>query len=204
MAPSSTLGFFWEHMYAQLFIKPPEPNYDFSDQTIIVTGSNGGIGLETARWFVRLGAAKVILAVRSIAKGEHAAEDIRASTKCEAAALEVWQLDLASSESVEDFAARARQLERLDVLVANAGVYLYDFEMADGNEMTITVNVINTFMLAFLLLPILRETSVRLGKEAVITFTGSFVLWLTKFPERKSEHIFQDLADEKTARMMDR
>ncbi|KAK0384552.1 hypothetical protein NLU13_8638 [Sarocladium strictum] len=59
-------------------------------------------------------------------------------------------------------------------------------------------------MLAFLLVPVLRRTSVRFGKETVVTFTGSFVHWLTAFPERRSRHIILDLADRKAARMTDR
>jgi NAD(P)-dependent dehydrogenase (short-subunit alcohol dehydrogenase family) len=185
------------------FSNPPYPKKRFDDQTIIVTGSNTGLGLEAARHFVRLGAAKVILAVRSIEKGEEAATSIAETEKREGV-VEVWKLDLGSYASVKEFAARAATLERLDIVVSNAGVYLYDFSRAEDNETTITVNVVSTFLLGILLLPKLRESSKKLGKPAVLTFVGSFVHYLTKFPEGDAERILEGLAKEEGARMVDR
>jgi retinol dehydrogenase-12 len=46
------------------FAHLPYPTKKFTGQTIIVTSSNVGLGLEAARHFVRLDAAKVIIAVR--------------------------------------------------------------------------------------------------------------------------------------------
>ena len=48
----------------QLFHRPEYPTADFSGKTIIVTGSNVGLGKEAVKHFVRLGAKKVIMAVR--------------------------------------------------------------------------------------------------------------------------------------------
>lgn len=196
--------FFRRWLYRHLFTKLPNPGRKFADQIIIVTGSNTGLGLEAARHFVRLNAAKVILAVRSVAKGEEAAASILESEK-RPDVVEVWELDLASYESTKRFASRAKkELQRLDVIVSNAGVYMYDFEMAGRDELTITVNVVNTFLMGIMLLPKLRETSVEHHKETVLTFVGSFVHHLTTFPESDAENIFQDLSNEKTARMTDR
>lgn len=199
-----------QYLKSQLRTTLPVPNKSFTGQTIIVTGSNTGMGLEAARHLVRLDAARVILAVRSTTKGEAAAASIRSSFP-ERSGLEsvvqVWPLDLASHASVRAFAARAdAELERLDVVVGNAGMYVYKsgFSLAEGDEATITVNVVSTLLLGLLLLPKLRETSVRYDKECVLTFTGSFVHLMTAFPEGKSENIFSALADEKTARMPDR
>jgi NAD(P)-dependent dehydrogenase (short-subunit alcohol dehydrogenase family) len=186
-----------------LFGSPPYPKKRFDDQTIIVTGSNTGLGLEAARHFVRLGAAKVILAVRSVEKGEEAATSIAETEKREGV-VEVWELDLGSYASVKEFAARAATLERLDIVVSNAGVYLYDFSRAEDNETTTTVNVVSTFLLGILLLPKLRESSKKLGKPAVLTFVGSFVHYMTTFPEGDAENILQGLAKEEGARMTDR
>lgn len=199
-----------QYLKSQLLTTLPVPTKSFTGQTIIVTGSNTGMGLEAARHLARLDAARVILAVRSTAKGEAAAASIRSSIPGRRdldTAVQVWPLDLASRASVLAFAARAEaELERLDVVVSNAGMYVYKsgFSLAEGDEVTITVNVVSTLLLGLLLLPKLRETSVRHGKECVLTFTGSFVHLLTDFPEGKSENIFSVLADEKTARMPDR
>lgn len=185
------------------FVHLPYPTDKFSGQTIIVTGSNVGLGLEAARHFVRLGAARVILAVRNISKGREAASLIEESTK-RPDVVDVWPLDLTSYESVKAFARRVDGLDRLDVVVENAGIMTADFNLAENNESTITVNVISTFLLAILVLPKLRESSLKYHRAAVLTFTGSFVHFLTKFPERKSESIFQNLSDPKSARMKDR
>jgi NAD(P)-dependent dehydrogenase (short-subunit alcohol dehydrogenase family) len=162
------------------------------------------MGLEAGRHFVRLGAAKVVLAVRSLARGQVAAESITRSTG-RSGVVEVWELDLASYASVEALAARAEvELERLDVVVANAALSTTDFRQAEDNEETVTVNFVSTMLLGFLLLPKLRETSVKFNKEVVLTFVGSFVHWFTAFPERKAENILMELADQKKARMEDR
>jgi NAD(P)-dependent dehydrogenase (short-subunit alcohol dehydrogenase family) len=193
-----TLRFIKSH-YTSL----PYPTKKFTGQTIIVTGSNIGMGLEAARHFVRLDAAKVILAVRALSKGESAKSSIESSEK-RTGVVEVWELELASYASVKAFAEKAKGLERLDVVVENAGMYAFEFKMAEENEKTITVNLVSQFLLGLLLLPKLRQTSVSFNKESVLTFTGSFVHLLTKFPERKAEHIFEELARKETARIGDR
>jgi retinol dehydrogenase-12 len=161
------------------------------------------MGLEAARYFVRLSAAKVIIAVRSLSKGEAAKISIEKSEN-RVDVVEVWELDLSSYASVKSFATKANTLERLDVVVGNAGMYSFDFAMAEDNERTITVNVVSTFLLALMLLPKLRETSVEFKKEVVLTFTGSFVHYMTKFPERQKKNIFDGLEIEKDANMNDR
>ncbi|KAM7194552.1 putative short-chain dehydrogenase [Naviculisporaceae sp. PSN 640] len=197
------------YLQSQLLTKLPVPTHKFTSQTIIVTGSNTGIGLEAARYFVSLGAGKVILAVRDTSKGQAALESIQQSTKCPDGLLEVWQLDLLSYESVEKFAKRAESLERLDTLVANAGVYFTQFTKVGEDEATIVVNVISHMLLAMLLLPKMRQSAVQTGTgKGVITFTGSFTHYMTEFEERKvgleGGNIFDVLADEKRAKMGER
>jgi retinol dehydrogenase-12 len=183
--------------------KLPYPTKKFTGQTIIITGSNVGMGLEAARHFVRLDAEKVILAVRTISKGETAKKSIGATTNRQGV-IEVWELDLAEYASVISFTAKAQELERLDVVIANAGMYTFDFQMAEGNERTITVNVVSTFLLSLLLIPKLRETAIMFKKTPVLSLTGSFVHFGTPFPERNNENIFQELSRRETARMDDR
>jgi retinol dehydrogenase 12 len=188
---------------SQLCVKLPVPTKQFSGQTVIVTGANVGLGLEAARHFVRLNASKVVLAVRSTSKGDAAAKSIEESTG-RAGIAEVWHLDLTSYASVKAFAERASALDRLDIVVNNAGIVVYDFELAEDNESSITVNAVSAMLLSLLLLPKLRDTSVRLKKETVLTFTGSFVHFMTDFPERKSENILKDLANQGRAQMKTR
>jgi retinol dehydrogenase-12 len=192
-------------MHAQMWAKLPYPTEKFTGQTIIVTGSNVGMGLEAARHFVRLDAEKVILAVRNIQKGEAAKKSIIESEKRPDSTVEVWELDLASYASTKAFVKRVnRDLKRLDVVVANAGIYVYEFEMAEEDESTITVNNVSTFLMGIGLLPKLRETSIAHKTQTVLTFTGSFVHYLTEFPEQKADNIFKELAEKGKARMGDR
>ncbi|KUI57218.1 Retinol dehydrogenase 12 [Cytospora mali] len=163
-------------------------------QTVIVTGSNTGLGKEAARHFTRLGAAKVVLAVRNTKAGEEARADIEASTHCAPGTLEVWHLDLGSHASVKAFAARASTgLDRVDVLCENAGIAPGTKRIVEGHESAITVNVVSTFLLALLMLPKLKETSRRLGKRSVLSIVTSEVHALCKFPEREAASIFEAL-----------
>lgn len=193
----------FEFLRSQLWVEVPVPTKRFTGQTIIVTGSNTGIGREVARHLVRLDASKVILAVRSIPKGEAAAAAIEESTGRKGVT-EVWELDLSSYDSVVRFGRRLDSLDRLDVLVNNAGVMMYNFVRAEEDDILITVNVVSTLLLSLLALPKLRETSLKFDKETVLTFTGSLGHAQAMFPERKSSHIFKDLAVEGNANVYDR
>lgn len=152
----------------------PLPTTSFSGQIIIVTGSNTGLGLEAARHFVRLDAARVILAVRSIKKGEAAKASIETSTNRKGV-IDVWQLDMSNYSSIKYFAERCVSLERLDVVVANAGVLRNTYEEAEGTEITIAVNVIGTFLLALNIFPVLRRSRQSTGKTSRLVITSSIV-----------------------------
>ncbi len=193
-------GFDGAFLKSHLAFKVPSPTKKFTGQTIIVTGSNTGMGLEAARHFVQLEATCVIIAVRNREKGEAAKTDIEKTTGCRGI-VQVWELDQCKYSSVQAFGRRAAELNRLDVVVANAGVFLFDFTTAENNETTITVNVISTLLLSALLLPKLRQTALEFEKEVVLTFTGSFTHAMTSFDERTAENIFTRLADEKLSQM---
>ncbi|KAH8742498.1 hypothetical protein F5883DRAFT_656639 [Diaporthe sp. PMI_573] len=138
------LNFLITFFYNQ-FRRLPKPEKKFTGKTVIVTGANVGLGLEAARYFVRLDAAKVVLACRDTEKGERAKADIERST-ARSDIVEVWPLDLCSFESVKQFCRRVGQLPRLDVVVENAAVAYGGpvGKLAEGFESTITVNVLGT------------------------------------------------------------
>ncbi|KAI9755531.1 MAG: hypothetical protein M4579_004257 [Chaenotheca gracillima] len=198
------MSFLAKFLYDQFFVTPKYPAESYSGQTIIVTGSNVGLGFEAARHIARLGAEKTILAVRSLEKGAAAKESIVSSTGCAESAVEVWQLDLSSYESVKQFAQRAQGLKRLDAIVENAGIATSDFKLAEDNESTVTVNVVSTFLLALLILPKLQETATKFNKVPHLIIVSSEVHFFTPFPEHKSENIFKTLNDKNSARMSDR
>lgn len=181
-------------LYSQLFVTPQYPKRGFNGQTVIVTGSNTGLGKEAARHFTRLGAAKVILAVRNLQAGEAAKAYIEDNTFCAPGTVEVWSLDLSKYDSVKAFARRAsEELDRVDVLCENAGIAAGQKREFEGHESTITVNVISTFLLALLMLPKLKETARRFKRETTLTIVSSEVHAWSKFPEWKEPAIFDAL-----------
>lgn len=183
-----------DFLYSQLFVTPAYPSQTFTGQTVIVTGSNTGLGKEAARHFTRLGAAKVILAVRNTKAGEDAKADIESTTGCGPGTVEVWLLDLADYASVKAFAARAsKDLDRIDVLCENAGIMTGQKRMAEGHEATITVNVISTFLLALLMLPKLKATAQKLNRQTTLSIVTSETHLWTTFPEQHADSIFDAL-----------
>ena len=187
----------------QLFHRPDYPTANFSGKTIIVTGSNVGLGKEAVKHFVRLKAKKVIVAVRSIAKGETFKAEIEAESE-RTGIIDVWELDLSHYASVKAFAKRAATLDCLDAAVLNAGIATEKFEILEDNESTITVNVISSVLLALLLLPTLRSSAKKWGFEPTLTFVGSGVHAYTSFPERKTANSIETLNNRDTAVMSDR
>ena len=192
-------------LYSQLFVTPPYPTTSAEGQTVIVTGSNTGLGKEAARHFARLGAAKVILAVRNTNAGSEAKKYIESTTKCDPSVVEIWQLDLASYDSVKAFAERANKLKRLDVLLENAGVAGHKWHTtSSGHERMIDVNVISTFYLALLMLPKLKSVAEEFGIKPRLTIVTSEVHAWSEFPEGKEANTFTALDTEKGARMGER
>jgi len=154
----------------------PSPSKTFANQTILITGSNTGLGFESALKFAQFGASQLILGVRSIDKGLAAKSAIEIRTKlvnpdCKVV---VWQLDMSSYPSVQSFAQRANtELHTLDVAVLNAGVYMPSFiQSAHGWEETLQVNLLSTSLLALLLLPKLKASRTDTRKP-VLEFVGS-------------------------------
>lgn len=124
-----------------------------SGKTYIVTDGNHGLGLETARHLVGSSTARVILTVRNMKAGEKAKADIESSTG-RIGIIELWHLDLSSFKSVKDFANKvSAELERIDAFVANAGVSMDSWEIAEGVELSMTVIVVNTMFLSVLIMP---------------------------------------------------
>ncbi|KAI9871247.1 MAG: hypothetical protein M1830_003144 [Pleopsidium flavum] len=197
------MAFLPSFLYEQLFLSLPYPEKNLSGQTVIVTGSNVGLGLEAARHFTCLNAEKVILGVRNLEKGEAAKQSIE-TTANRTGVVEVWQLDLSSYESVKQFVKKAEGLRRLDVVVENAGIATAKYAVAEDNESTITTNVVSTFLLGLMILPKLRETATKFNVTPHLNIVSSEVHAFTSFPEKSSPNIFKTLNDKETANMKDR
>jgi NAD(P)-dependent dehydrogenase (short-subunit alcohol dehydrogenase family) len=123
-------------------------------RTVVVTGGNSGLGLETARALAAAG-ARVVLAVRDPARGEQAAAGLPGQ-------VEVRRLDLADLSSVREFAAGWSG--DLDVLVNNAGIMAVPAgRTADGFELQFGTNHLGHFALTNLLLPQITDRVVTLS-----------------------------------------
>ncbi|KAK1762903.1 putative short-chain dehydrogenase [Phialemonium atrogriseum] len=185
-------------IYSQLFGSLPYPTGSYAGKTIVITGSNVGLGKEAARHYARLGAGTLVLGVRSTDKGDAAKRDIEATTGCASDVIRVWPLDMASYASVKAFAARvAAELDRVDIFLANAGVAKTRYVRAEQDEETITVNVVSTFLLAALVMPKLKATAAAFGTRPTLVITSSEVHGFTKFPQRTAPdgEIFSTVSD---------
>lgn len=170
-------------IYSQ-FKRLPYPTGSYVGKTIVVTGSNVGLGKEAARHFVRMGAARLILAVRDLEKGQAAKTDIEATTNCAKDVIQVWELDMASYTSVISFAARLdSDLDRVDIFLANAGIAPGAFRMAEENEASITVNFVSTLLLTVLVVAKLKNTATLHQTIPTLTIVSSDVHMHTKFPQ---------------------
>ncbi|KAL7267641.1 hypothetical protein RUND412_009764, partial [Rhizina undulata] len=177
----------------QLFLQNlplPLPRKNFTNQTVIVTGSNTGLGREAALHYVRLGAARVILAVRSLPKGESAKAYIEAATS-RLDVVEVWKLDMSSFPSVNAFITKARELPRLDQVVLNAAVAVTTWEVTeDGWESSLQVNALSTALLGLGLLPhLIKSAKSNKDVKPHLTIISSSLHSSTPFVERKADDI---------------
>ena len=116
----------------------PIPKVNLAGRTVLISGANTGLGYEAAKQFALMNPAKLILAVRSIAKGEAAKKRILAATQCAESAISVWHLDMASFDSVCKFADRVKsECSRLDIFLNNAGILTTKWALTDdGYEST--------------------------------------------------------------------
>jgi NAD(P)-dependent dehydrogenase (short-subunit alcohol dehydrogenase family) len=131
--------------------------YVVPDQTgklAVVTGANSGTGKEATKRLAAAG-ARVVMAVRTVAKGEAARAEILAEVP--GAQVEIRRLDLADLASVQEFAkGLAADEPHLDLLINNAGVMHPPTRIAtaDGFELQFGSNFLGPFALTLHLLPL--------------------------------------------------
>ena len=146
---------------------------NLTGETVIVTGANSGIGLETARVFATKG-AHVVLAVRDEGRGRDAAATIEGST-------EVRPLDLADLASVRAFAND--WTGNIHALVNNAGVMVPPLgHTKDGFELQFGTNHLGHFALTNLLLPYITGRVITVASSAHRSGTIDFddLNWSTR------------------------
>jgi NAD(P)-dependent dehydrogenase (short-subunit alcohol dehydrogenase family) len=152
---------------------------DLKGKTAVVTGGASGIGVETARALASAG-ARVVLPVRSRAKGEAVARDLRATTGNPA--VEVADLDLEDFASVRAFADGFVQSgAALDILINNAGIMASpERRIAGGFESQFGTNHLGHMLLTGHLAP------------ALLRADGARVVALSSIGHRRSPIVFDD------------
>ena len=178
-----------------------------SNEAIIITGGNSGLGLETAKDLMgRIGNGRIILGCRNVDSGEDAISLIRrqstsSSGKNTAATnnIECMQLDLASPESISKFVSDLTKRhndvnEQLQIhtLICNAGVWMpmeYSQKTETENyEIHFGVNHLGHFRLMKSILPLMMSSSSSSDKR--IIFVSSSLLKSGKIDMQKRDFIY--------------
>ncbi|KAI6116357.1 short-chain dehydrogenase [Pisolithus sp. B1] len=157
------LRFLYDQRWQPLPI--PTTSDDVSSKVFMVVGSNTGIGLEASVFLARQKPKLLVATSRDSTKCKLTREAILERTDLcdgEGSAVETWPLEMSSFDSVRAIADRlaTREDSQLNVVVANAGVILDEFDNTqDGWELTLQVNYLSTALLSLLLLPYLVKSS---------------------------------------------
>ena len=151
-------------------------NYNLENKTIIITGANSGIGKAAAILLAKNG-ANIILACRSLERGKKALEEISRTSESNKA--ELFQLDLASQDSIRKFAAVFKaQHSRLDVLIHNAANFDLSYKKPvmteNGVETIFATNHIGPVLLTHLLLDLLKKSApsriITVASKGLVTY----------------------------------
>eukprot|EP01130_Rhizamoeba_saxonica_P018239 TRINITY_DN9061_c0_g1_i1.p1 TRINITY_DN9061_c0_g1~~TRINITY_DN9061_c0_g1_i1.p1 ORF type:complete len:643 (+),score=148.76 TRINITY_DN9061_c0_g1_i1:42-1970(+) len=131
---------------------------DLSEQSIMVTGANSGLGLAASKYFAERGAT-VHIVCRNPERGEIALADIKDHSGNEDVFLHLC--DLGESDQIVSMVEHfVNEHNKLDVLVNNAGAMLGEkYKNSRGIDMTFAVNTLSNFHLTHLLLPILKQSN---------------------------------------------
>jgi NAD(P)-dependent dehydrogenase (short-subunit alcohol dehydrogenase family) len=150
----------------------------------VVTGSNTGLGFETALALAQK-EAKVILACRNMTKAEGAKNKILKAVPN--ADIDILQIDLSKLSSVRDFATNYQaKYNQLDLLINNAGVMMPPYtETEDGFELQFGANHLGHFLMTGLLL------------DTIVKTPNSRIVALSSLAHKNGNINFDDLQSKK-------
>ncbi|KAF7712052.1 Uncharacterized protein PECH_005082 [Penicillium ucsense] len=142
------------------YTPPADPLTSFAGKTVLLTGATSGLGYEAAIKFLNLGVDSLIIGSRNMERGHQVKQELETRTN-RPNVVQVWELEMSNFQSVKHFASRANsELKRLDMALLNAGLWNREYAQSPEHwEETLQVNTLSTTLLAFLLLPKLRESS---------------------------------------------
>lgn len=131
---------------------------EMKGKVCITTGSNSGIGKETALALAKMDGT-VVMAVRNRERGERAKIEIvnQSGNK----SVDLMICDVSSTDSIRHFAEEFQdKYDRLDVLINNAGAVFNKRDVtAEGFELTLAVNYLGPFLLTHQLLALLKSSA---------------------------------------------
>ncbi|KFH71559.1 hypothetical protein MVEG_01857 [Podila verticillata NRRL 6337] len=186
---------FLRDQFAKLEVTP----VNLEGKTVVVTGSNVGIGYGTVCHLVAMRPSRVILACRNMSKAEDAIRRINTSTTTDGVVIEAQELNLASFASCRAFAKRYQESgQPLHILINNAGIGGFNnFSLSeDHHETMFATNHLGTALLTLLLLPVMRKTaSLNDSTYPRIVIVASEVHHWTQFPERDTPSIVKTMDD---------
>jgi len=187
--------FFQNQFRTKIELPTKEMYPNVKGKCAIVTGSNTGLGFESARQLLSLGLSHLVMGVRSPERGNAAATKLHAANF--SAKIEVWELDMESYDSIQAFVRKCQgNLSRIDIVILNAGLSPLKFVTipATGHEKAIQVNHISTVFLTVLLLPVLKSKS-KGHSPPRLTLVNSVTSHLCKFPNNSKRPILPSFDD---------
>lgn len=158
---------YWQYLGEKDVCKtlPLPPKQDLTGKTVIISGSNSGIGKEAAFRFASWGAT-VVMACRDAPNYEQHPEDaikeiLERDASIHPEQLEWWEVDFARLDSIRAFGRKWRESGRTcDILCNNAGLSVKKrIITADGFELTNQVNFLGHCLITLFVLPSMKKVS---------------------------------------------
>jgi NAD(P)-dependent dehydrogenase (short-subunit alcohol dehydrogenase family) len=133
----------------------------FNGKMVLITGSTDGVGRYVAAKLASEG-AKVLIHGRDMARAKTLADEIKRDGRGEAVFYQADLSSLAGARRLADFVVAEN--DRLDIFISNAGIGSRTQgperrTSADGHELRFAVNYLSGFLLAYLLLPLLKASA---------------------------------------------
>jgi len=174
---------------------------DQSGKTVVVTGANTGLGFEVALHLAKK-QAQVILAVRSLERGQKALDKIIKAIPD--AKVSLQELDLSSLESVRKAAREIKgNFSNIDILINNAGAITSKGKTTDGFELLFGVNYLGHFLFTNLLLDTLvASPNSRIVNVSSVIHHKAKPQWLAMDPKDTSLKSMQAYARSKLCNLL--
>ena len=139
------------------------------EKTVVITGATSGLGRATALQLAQKGAFVVI-----VARSNNKADEVIKKIKKDGGKGQFIISDLSSMKDTKEAAESiTRVIDRLDVLINNAGAYFPKYrETTDDFESTLALNYLSPFLLTHHLIEQMEQTSSQYGEARIINISS--------------------------------